>query len=62
MAEQMARAAVVDVMVPVLMGFISTSGPSQGGTASNLVDKCIEGLREAAEGGMQQLRGMLCRF
>ena len=65
MAEgRIGQDAVVDVIVPVLMGFIcDDAGASQGGTASNLVDKCIEGLGEASRRvEWPTLRGMLGRF
>jgi U3 small nucleolar RNA-associated protein 20 len=41
--------AVVDIVIPVLMGFIcDTTAASSGGTMSNLVDHCIETLGVAS--------------
>ncbi|QDZ25515.1 U3 small nucleolar RNA-associated protein [Chloropicon primus] len=55
---------IVDIVVPVLMGFIcDDKGASVGGTMSNLVDKCIDSLGEACRHiEWNTLKGVLSRF
>ena len=58
------KSAIVDVVVPVLMGFIcDTTAASLGGTMSNLVDICIECLGVACKVlEWSSVRNILNRF